>query len=160
MAGKRGPSAMIRRSSSLRSVPSTSRLEQRKERVERLQGRDVGGGGDPAHLLQHGRDGVAHQRLEQRLLVAEVEIERALGDARALRHVVEPGRLEAVRGEHRQRRGQDRLAPRLGRNLAGAGRLVRGCFGGGLGRAGSRALDPSHLPRLSRLPRPAPRRAG
>ena len=101
MAGKRGPSAMMRRSSSLRSVPSTSFSNSREEGLERLQGRDVGRGGDLLIVLQQGRDGVAHQRLEQRLLVAEVEIERALGDAGARRHVVEPGGLEAVRGEDR-----------------------------------------------------------
>ena len=136
MAGKRGPSAMMRRSSSLRLVPSTSFCEHREERLERLQGRDVGRGRDPAHVLQDRRHGVAHQRLEQRLLVLEIEIERALGDAGARGHVVEPGGLEAVLGKDGEGGLQNRLAARLRGDLAGAGGLADGGLGRRRGLAG------------------------
>ena len=67
-------------------------------RAQRLDGAD--------QRREHGAD----QFLEQALLVAEVEIDRALGDAGALGHVVEPRRLEAAGGEFIERRGKDRLA--------------------------------------------------
>ena len=58
---------------------------------------------------QRGEHG-AHQFLKQALLVAEVEIDGALGDAGALGHVVEAGRLEAAGGEFIERGGEDRFA--------------------------------------------------
>ena len=53
----------------------------------------------------------AHQLLEQALLVAEVEINRALGDAGAARDIVEAGRSEARGGEFFERRREDRIPP-------------------------------------------------
>src|SRR5215469_15463023 len=55
---------------------------------------------------------VRHQRLrdhrlEQFFLVREVEIEGALGDAGAVRHIVEPGRGKAMLGKASQRRVED-----------------------------------------------------
>ena len=96
-------------------------LEHGEEGVERRGGRH--GRARSATLpsvLDDGRDGAADQRLEQRFLVLEVEVERALGDAGAGRHVVEPGRLEAVLGEHARRRLEDRLAARIGIDLGRA----------------------------------------
>ena len=58
----------------------------------------------------HGADLGADELLEQPLLVAEVKIDRAFGDAGALRHVVEPGGGEALRGEFLQRGGEDGAA--------------------------------------------------
>ena len=76
----------------------------------------------PTTRREHGAD----QFLEQALLVAEVEIDGALGDAGAARHVVEPGGGEAAHGEFVERGGQDRLAAggaaRLARRAAPAGR--------------------------------------
>ncbi len=63
--------------------------------------------------LDVGHQGGAHDRLEQLLLALEVEVERALADARARRDVLEPGGGEAALGEARQRRRQDLLGPRL-----------------------------------------------
>ena len=59
-------------------------------------------------------------------LSLEVEVERALGDAGPRRHVVEPRRLEAVLGEHRQRRIQDGLPAGLGVDFAPGGGVVGG----------------------------------
>ena len=60
----------------------------------------------------------AHKLLKQRLLVLEVEIDRALGDAGAPRHVVEPRGGKAARGEFVERRLQDCASPL--RRLGGA----------------------------------------
>ena len=89
------------------------------------------GVGERAHRhvgRAHGLDGAdqrrehgADQFLEQALLVAEVEIDGALGDAGALGHVVEAGRREAAGGELVERGGKDRLAAGGAARLAGAG---------------------------------------
>src|SRR5262249_25913953 len=72
-------------------------------------------------IAQRGRLDRAHQRaqhrahefLEQALLVAEVEIDRALGDARAARDIIEPRGGKAPRGEFLERGGEDGGAPLL-----------------------------------------------
>ena len=56
----------------------------------------------------------ADQLLEQRLLVGKVQIDRALGNAGATRHVVEPRRRKAARRKFLERRRQDGVAA-LGR---------------------------------------------
>src|SRR5581483_6248808 len=53
-------------------------VEQGEEGLERLGRRHLGRTGEPAHFGEQRRYGVPYQRLEQRLLVAEVEIEGAL----------------------------------------------------------------------------------
>jgi hypothetical protein len=67
-------------------------LERKVARQHRLKGAD------------HRTDLEAHQFLKQRLLVLEVEIDRALGDAGAARHVVEPRGGKAAFGEFVERR--------------------------------------------------------
>ena len=66
----------------------------------------------------HGTDLKAHKLLKERLLVLEVEIDRALGDAGAPRHVVEPRGGKAAFGEFVERRLQDCASPL--RSLGGA----------------------------------------
>ena len=68
----------------------------------------------------------ADQLLEQRLLVGEVQIDRALGDPGAPRHVVEPGRGKAAGGELVERRRQDGVAPLGAARGTGACRGRRG----------------------------------
>ena len=60
----------------------------------------------------HGIELEAYQFLKQRLLVGEVEIDRALGDAGAARHVVEPRGSEAAGRKFIERRAKGRLPPR------------------------------------------------
>src|SRR6202035_3834703 len=67
------------------------------------------------------------QLLKQRLLVGEVEIDRALGDAGAGRHVVEPRGGEAAGGKFVERSVEDRFAPC--RSLCLARALARRCRG-------------------------------
>ena len=117
--------------------PQNLGLEHREEDVEDLRQRQVRHGGDRLQALIDRIDGAADQALEQRLLVLEVEVERALGDAGPARHLVEPCRLVAVLGEHRESRVQDCLPPHAG-----------------VGRAHAR-LGPS---RRRRSPRAAPAR--
>ena len=81
MAGKRGPSEMMRRSSSLRLVPSTSVWNRAKNISIACIGWHVGRGCAARSWLDDGRHGAAHELLEQGLLAWEIEIERALGDA-------------------------------------------------------------------------------
>jgi hypothetical protein len=52
-------------------------------------------------------DRLAHDALEQRGLVLEVEIDRSLRQAGAFSDIVEPGRGEALLDEQRQRRVED-----------------------------------------------------
>jgi hypothetical protein len=54
----------------------------------------------------------ADQFLKQGLLVGEVEIDRALGDAGAPRHAVKPRGSEAAGGKFIKRRAEDRLPAR------------------------------------------------
>ncbi len=63
----------------------------------------------PHDRAHHG----AHELLEQALLVGEVEIDGALGDAGARRHVVEPRGRKSIRGEFLERRRENRLAARV-----------------------------------------------
>src|SRR5712692_8552343 len=60
-----------------------------------------------------GDDGLPHHRLEQLRLVREIEVERALGDAGALGHRVEPRRREAALGKAGERRVQNLPGPCL-----------------------------------------------
>ena len=53
---------------------------------------------------------VAYQLLKQALLVAEVEIDRALGDAGTPRHIVEARRLESSARKFIERGSKNRLA--------------------------------------------------
>ena len=76
----------------------------------------------------------ADQLLEHRFLVLEVQVDRALGDAGALRDVVEPRRGKAARDELLHRRLDDRRAPL--RRALGA---VRGRGRGSLAPARPRA---------------------
>src|SRR5262249_53123682 len=55
----------------------------------------------------------AHEFLEQALLVTEVEVDRALGDARAAGDVIEPRCSKAPRGELLERSSEDGGAPLL-----------------------------------------------
>ena len=66
----------------------------------------------------HRTDLKAHKLLKERFLVLEVEIDRALGDAGAPRHVVEPRGGKAAFGEFVERRLQDCASPL--RRLGGA----------------------------------------
>ena len=137
------PSVMISRITSLRRVPKISRTKMsamlsamtRAGRSADLRGLD---GAD------HGRQHRAHQFLEQALLVAEVEIDRALGDAGAPRDVVEAGRGKAGGGEFFERGGEDRVAP-LG--LAGGPDVANGCGR----RRGSARATPRPLHAFCRL---------
>ena len=63
---------------------------------------------DRAHQRAQHR---AHEFLEQALLVAEVEVDRALGDAGAAGDVVEPGGGKASRGKLLERGGENGRAP-------------------------------------------------
>src|SRR5437867_1346625 len=74
--------------------------------------------------IQERNDVLAHRRLEQRLLVLEVEIERPLRDTCALRDVLEPRGGEAVLDEGLKGRVQDVPRPLLGHAPAGRGRLA------------------------------------
>ena len=125
MAGKRGPSAMISRSSSLRLVPSTSFWNRAKNVSSTAAAGTSGAAAALAHGSMMGDTALRTSSSNSASLSLEVEIERALGDARPRRHVVEPRRLEAVLGEHGQRRIQDRLPPRLGVDLAARARVWR-----------------------------------
>ena len=83
---------------------------------------------------------VADQFLEQALLVAEVEIDSAFGDARAARHVLEAGGLEAAAGKFVERGGQNGFAAFTAARLtSGAGRHRRSTrrLGGTLASAGA-----------------------
>jgi hypothetical protein len=51
-------------------------------------------------LIHDRRHRAAHELLKQGLLVLEVEVERALGDARLRGDVVEPRRRVAARGKY------------------------------------------------------------
>src|SRR5262249_22980473 len=53
----------------------------------------------------------AHEFLEQALLVAEVEVDRALGDAGAAGNIIEPRGGKAPRGELLPRSSEDGGAP-------------------------------------------------
>jgi hypothetical protein len=79
--------------------------------------------------LLHRPDKRPHQRaddrLKQRLLVAEVQIDRPFRDPGALCDIVEPRCGEAACGKFVERRGKNRLAPR-GAFLLTLGRA--GCF--------------------------------
>jgi hypothetical protein len=59
----------------------------------------------------HGAELGADQLLEQRLLVGEVQVDRALGDAGAPRNIVEAGGGEAAGGKLLQRRRKDGVPP-------------------------------------------------
>ena len=87
----------------------------------------------------HGADLKAHQLLKQRFLVLEVQIDRALGDAGAARHVVEPRRGEAALGEFVERRLEDGGAA-LGRP-GGAG--IAPGRGGAIDRRGGPQVPPA-----------------
>src|ERR1043165_5872046 len=108
---------------------------------------------DLAHLLEraeHWMDQRAHEVLEQRFLVGEVEIDRALRDARALRHVVEPRAFVTARGKLLERRIEDRAAPRFGRGGAALARQGRGVTGrlapDARARGVLRGICPDYLP--------------
>src|SRR5205085_2121787 len=98
--------------------------------------------------------------LEQRLLVREVEIDRALGDAGALGHIVEPRALVAARGELLERGRKDRGAPGFGGERAagaGAGRLGSGmrlCLGAWFGGSTQPWLRPTLSRCLGHRPHP------
>ncbi len=82
-------------------------LENRLE-VGAFDQRNVRGGTQPL-------DDAMDDRGEQRLLVGEAVIERALGHAQVLRHGIDAGGTEAVREKHLCRRVQDQFAQFLGR---------------------------------------------
>ena len=123
MAGKRGPSEMMRRSSSLRLVPSTSVSNRAKKASIAFIGGMSGAAASSLMRTMMGATAVAHEAFEQGLLAREIEVERALGDAGARRHVVEPRGLEAVLGESEERRIEDGLPACLWLHLRGAAAL-------------------------------------
>ena len=125
MAGKRGPSAMMRRNSGLRLVPSTSRWKRAKNIRNDLGWLHIRGERSRAHPLHDRRHGTTHEVLKQGLLVLEVKVERALGDAGASGDVLKPRRLVTLGGKDRQGGVEDGLPPRLRLRptaLAGGGR--------------------------------------
>src|SRR4029079_4687177 len=92
----------------------------------------------------HRHDHSAHQLLEHRFLVLEVQVDRALCDTGALGDVIEPRRGKAARDELLHRRfhdgrptlGRTRGTVRSGRSVGGRTALRigascgwRGCFG-------------------------------
>ncbi len=122
------PSVMISRITSLRRVPKISRTNRSTiisatARAGRSRDRR---GLDGAHQRAQHR---AHKFLEQALLVAEVEIDRALGDAGAARDVVEPGRRKAARPRTRRapQPGSPRAARPGGARARRAARLLWRC---------------------------------
>jgi len=72
-----------------------------KKQLEDLRGPHIGGQRRRAHPIHDRGHGTAHELLKQVLLVLEVEIERAFGDAGLGRHVIEPRRLVAAGRKHR-----------------------------------------------------------
>ena len=136
------PSATIRRTMSPRRVVTTSCAKVSRKTLERRANRSArrrrrGKPADQRH--QRGPD----QFLEQRLLVLEVQVDRALGDAGALGDVVEPCRGKSARDELIQRRIDDGLTPlRRARGAAGW-RLGRAAFGNaGFGALAKAAFSP------------------
>ena len=86
--------------------------------------RGSNGATGPLMRAHHRRDGaevdadrLAHDALEQRGLVLEVEIDRSLAEAGAFSDIVQPRRGEALLDEQRERRVED-LARTLGRGTA------------------------------------------
>ena len=125
---------------SLRRVPENLAHEGVEHALDQHARRNV----DLAHVLEraeHRMDHRAHEVLEQRLLVGEVEIDRALRDTGALRHVVEPRALVTARGKLLQRRIEDRGAARFRRGRAALAR-----FGRRAGRLPPRAARPVRAP--------------
>src|SRR5262249_53175245 len=111
-------------------VAAPRAVDLRDEELDDLLGararRDVG----LEHRLERAderRQLGADQLLEQRLLVAEVEVDRAFGDAGAARHVVEPRRREAARGELLEGGREDGFASRRALLRAGAVPLLVSC---------------------------------
>src|SRR5262245_593704 len=101
-------------------------------------------------------NGTAHELLKQRLLVLEVEIKRALGDAGLGGNVVEAGSLVAACGKDRERRIEDGLTPRFrfGPRPSPAARDWRPRRARGPAWAGARARVPAGAaPRPRRLAR-------
>lgn len=70
-------------------------------------------GGEGRQVLARGTAHLVHRGKEQVLLAREVQVDRALGDAGAGRHVVELGRHEAAAGEFLERRLHDLAGPLL-----------------------------------------------
>src|SRR5262245_54542251 len=66
-----------------------------------------------AYAFHDRANGTTHELLKQCLLVLEVEIKRALGDAGLGGNVVEARGLKPTRGKDRERSIEDGLAPRL-----------------------------------------------
>ena len=87
--------------------------EQPVQRGDDLARRSVGIGRELARAVQHRPHGMHHELLEEVLLAAEVEVERALGDAGPRRDIVEARGRETLRREHVERGVEDRLAPVL-----------------------------------------------
>ena len=126
---------MISRITSLRRVPKISRTKM-SAMVSAITRAGISRTCVVSMAPTIGRQRRAHELLEQALLVAEVEIDRALGDAGAAGDVVEAGRGKAGGGEFFERGGEDRVAP-VG--LSGRPRLAAG-------RGFSAALPPGHSP--------------
>ena len=104
-----------------------------------------------ARRLDRGADAGADQRLKQRLLRGEVQVDGALGDARPCRHLLEPRRREAALGENVERGVEDR--PLLGLTLGIAADAP------GRRRRRARARWGGALASLSRSVHPAPRQS-
>ena len=129
-SGKRAPSVMISRITSLRRVPKISRTNM-SAMVSAIMRAGTSASARLSIAPTTGRQHRAHELLEQALLVAEVEIDRALGDAGAAGDVVEPRRGKAARRRTpRARRPGSHPAARPGATVralrAGVGAAARG----------------------------------
>jgi hypothetical protein len=76
--------------------------------------------------LNASNDGFADDRLEQRFLALEIEIERAFGNTRSLGDVLEPRRRESVLDERVERGIQDVGGAHFRFATAGGQRGLRG----------------------------------
>ena len=74
-------------------APKHLPLEKAEEHLNDLGRLHIRGQRSRAHPLHDRRHGAAHELLKQGLLVLEVKVKRALGDARLRGNVVEPRRL-------------------------------------------------------------------
>jgi len=97
---------IISRITSLRRVPKHLAHEHLDQLLGKLPERNVGMS-RVDHAADHGAELRADQLLEQRLLVGEVQIDRAFRHTGALGNVVEPRRRKAARGELIECRCQD-----------------------------------------------------
>ena len=137
--GKARPSAMIRRITSLRRVPKISRTNRSTNALRRAARTGMSALGVASIAPTSGTEHRAHELLEQALLVAEVEIDRAFGDAGAAGDVVEPRRRKTARRKFLKRGRKDGFAP-LGASRRARVMLRLALAGRGLAALGLAAI--------------------